>query len=474
MFEKIQNNDILPDIMPLEIDKVKIAATMNDAKKRKKWVLCFIIGTKPCINKFYGAITESMKKNIPIIVVDSNQHYDATLTKGLQEFDYAKEISVNLNMRGDLSQKSAEIFFKLKWFAKYLKTLWPDVTVVPVINGDVITAAIAPAAWMFTRGEKGINMEGGLRSMSPISLTKLKEKQYTKAETEKFLEDQWHGKWILMTNEPFPEQWDSYVSSKACHYNFAPLQINKEHLLREGYPEKRIFVSGAVVIDAWKTLEKRKPQKSIFEIYPQLENGEWLRVDIHRKENTTERRFKTVIQGLKTLVDKGHNINLVGMNATEHAIKKYNLAPIIEEMKKKKNFLYTPLWPEFQNVMEFYKSKHNLVPITDSGGLQEDMNYWRKPCITVRFSSDRPESVKDSHSNILVPPFHEKQFSSQIHNIIENENTLNKMAKAKYIYGEGFGEKFSKKVKELMETDYPYTWTHEELGLWRENDHADF
>ncbi|MFA6073334.1 MAG: UDP-N-acetylglucosamine 2-epimerase [Candidatus Woesearchaeota archaeon] len=474
MFETIQNKAIIPDILPLSIDKTRIAATMNDAKKRKMWVLCFIIGTKPCINKFYGAITHCLKNNIPLIVINSNQHYDSALTKGLEEFDYLKEISVNLNLRGDLSQKSGELFFKLKWFAKYLKENWSDVTTVPVINGDVIVAAIAPAAWMFTRGEKAINMESGLRSMSPNSLIKLKEKKYTLSETETFVEEQWNGKWNLMTNEPYPEQWDTFVSAKGCHYHFAPLQINKDHLLREGYPEKRIFVSGAVVIDAWKELEKRKPMKSIFEIYPKLENEAWLRVDIHRKENTTERRFKTVIAGLKTLVDKGHNINLVGMNATEYAIKKYNLTPIIDEMKKKKNFLYTPLWPEFQNVMEFYKSKHNLVPITDSGGLQEDMNYWRKPCITVRFSSDRPESIKDSHSNILIPPFHEKQFSSQIHNIIENESILKKMAKAKYIYGQGFGEKFSKKVKELMETEYPYTWTHEEIGLWKEQDHVDF
>ena len=76
---------------PVELKNIvnyfaKIEKTMNRAKNSKQWVLCFIIGTKPCINKFYGAITESIKKNIPAgITLDYSSEYylDELFTENL-------------------------------------------------------------------------------------------------------------------------------------------------------------------------------------------------------------------------------------------------------------------------------------------------------------------------------------------------------------------------------------------------------
>jgi len=468
-------NDFIPKILPINVDWKKIEQVMNYAKETNQWVLCFIIGTKPCINKFFGAVKYSSEKKLPVMVIDSNQHYDATLTKGLEEFGYLDKISVNLNIRGDLNQKSGELFFKLKWLASALKKKWPNITAIPVINGDVIVAAIAPAAWMFARGEKGVNMEAGMRSMSPSSFRKLKSKELTKKGFEDFVQGQFNEKWELLPIEPFPEQWDTYVSSKGCQFNFAPLNINKQNLLREGYPEKYVpLANSGVVIDAWKFLKNKKPEQSIFELYPQLEKDSWIRVDIHRKENLNPVRFKSLIGGIKKLVDKGHNINLIGMNATKHALKNNKLTSVVEKLKEKKNFLYTDLWPEFSQVREFYKSEHNLFPLTDSGGVQEDMNYWRKPCLTARFSTDRPETGMESKSNLLVPPISPELVYSVVHNAVNDEILLNNMANAPYLYGEGFGKTFANKMKEYMKNEKPFTWTHEELGLWKDKHNTDF
>jgi len=464
-----EHNDFLPGLLPITIDWQKIQKVMEFAKETKQWVLCFIIGTKPCINKFYGAITKSAKQKLPVLIIDSNQHYDATLTKGLTEFGYVDKICANLNIRGDLAQKSGELFFKLKWIANTMKKKWPAVTVVPVVNGDVIVAAIAPAAWMFTRGEKGINLEAGMRSMSPESFRKISTRTITKNKFYDFVEGQFRKKWTLMPIEPFPEQWDTYVSSKACQFNFAPLKINKDNLIREGYPEKYVTLSNSgVVIDAWKFLKNKKTETSIFEIYPDLEEDRWIRVDIHRKENMNPRRITSIIGGIKKLVEKGHKVNLIAMNSTKQAISYNKLGKIISKLKENKNFLYTDLWPEFAQVKEFYKSEHNLVPLTDSGGLQEDMNYWRKPCLTARFSTDRPESVMHSRSNLLVPPASADLVFSVVDRAVRDENILKDMANAKYIYGDGFGKTFADKMKKYMRNSYPMTWTHEELEIWKE------
>jgi UDP-N-acetylglucosamine 2-epimerase (non-hydrolysing) len=41
---------------------------------------------------------------------------------------------------------------------------------------------------------------------------------------------------------------------------------------------------------------------------------------------------------------------------------------------------------------------------TDSGGLQEEANILGVPCMTCRYSTDRPETILDRRSNLLIPP----------------------------------------------------------------------
>src|SRR3989338_7843974 len=157
----------MPQLLPMNLNEKLIREVMEKAKKEKKWVLAFVIGTKPCFYKFYGSIVAAEKAGIPNFVINSNQHYDDVLTRGLTEFNLQEHVACNLSIRGDLAQKSAELMMKVSWLARYLKKSWPDVTVVPVVLGDTIMTAIVPAAWMFSRIEKAIQVEAGLRSMAP-------------------------------------------------------------------------------------------------------------------------------------------------------------------------------------------------------------------------------------------------------------------------------------------------------------------
>ena len=159
--------NFMPNILPLTMNKALIERVMEKASKEKKWVLAFVIGTKPCFYKFYGSIVAANKANIPNFVINSNQHYDAILTRGITEFNFQDKIASNLAIRGDLAQKSAELMIKMSYIAKYLKKRWPKVTVIPVVLADTIMTSIVPAAWMFSRLEKAIQIEAGLRSMVP-------------------------------------------------------------------------------------------------------------------------------------------------------------------------------------------------------------------------------------------------------------------------------------------------------------------
>lgn len=466
-FKEIQG--YLPNTLPLTLNEKLIEEVMAKAQKEKKWVLAFVIGTKPCFYKFYGSIIEAEKQGMPSFIINSNQHYDANLTFGLHEFGLEKKVGLNLSIRGDLSQKSGEMFFKISWFAKWLKKKWPNVTVVPMVLGDTIMTAIVPAAWMFSRDEKAIQNEAGLRGMTPETMRSVK-----KMSVEGFVNSQATAPWQLLRNEPFPEQWDTYVSAAGSQYHFAPVELNKQHLLREGYPEQNIWVTGGVVVDALELKKKEVPEKSIFELYPQLEQGEWLRMDIHRKDNLTSSRFTSIIQSIKQLVEKGYNVNLIEMNATKIALEEYKFTSVVEQLKKKKNFLFTPVWPEYSHVVEFYGSDHCLSALTDSGGVQEEMNLLGKPCMTVRFNTDRPETVMN-RSNILVPPLTAQKMVDIVDYVVRKSDLLKTMHHSKKLYGTAVGKKTIGIIKKVMESgDKPFSWAHEQLGLGKEQGFVNF
>ena len=460
--EKLKEVDyIMPTTLPMSINEKKIEREMEKAKKEKKWVLAFVIGTKPCFYKFYGSIVEAHKADLPYLIINSNQHYDNVLTYGLKEFDFERNVAANLSIRGDLVQKSSELMIKISWIARYLKKKWPDVTVVPVVLGDTILTSMVPAAWMFSRNERAIQNEAGLRSMTPTAI-----RDVEKLDVETFIDKQFHGEWELLRNEPFPEQWDTFTSAAGSEFLFAPLDINKQHLLREGHPEKNIWVTGGVVVDALELKMKEKPEKSIFELYPQLENDKWIRVDIHRRGNLTYSRFKAVLGAMKLMVDKGYNVNFIEMNATRNALDAYKFREEIEKLSKNKNFLFTQVWPEYAHAIEFFKSNHCFCAFTDSGGVQEEMNILNKICLTCRFNTDRPETVNDAKSNLIVPPVNDKIVYNMVKQVYNDEYLQKQMINSKNLYGEKVGGKFIKIVKELMEkNEKPFKWAHEALGF---------
>ncbi len=459
-------SDVVPQMLPMTVREEFIAKIMNKAQEQKKWVLAFVIGTKPCFYKFYGSVVAAAAADLPFFVIDSNQHYDEILTYGRYEFAFQDKIGVSLGIRGNLLQKSVELLCKLNWLGHHLRERWPEVPVVPVVLGDTIMCSIVPAAWMFSRQERCIHNEAGLRSMTPVSM----RDALKGISADEFIHNQFHGPWQILRNEPFPEQWDTFVASAGSEFMFAPTDLNREHLLREGYPPENVFVTGGVVVDAVDLKLQHKPSRSIFSIYPQLAEGKWIRVDIHRRGNLTERRFRELIGGLTKLVRRGHKINFIEMNATRFALEKYGLKDeLLQLATTHPNFLYTQVWPEFAHVIEFFNSEHCLAAFTDSGGVQEEMNLLGKVCLTCRVNTDRPETVMKAHGNILVPPIDSDLMVRLVETVINNPGLQEQMRAAPKLYGENVGAKFIAKINDLMEQGRgTFSWAHEAIGLWRE------
>src|ERR1051325_7240570 len=93
-----------------------------------------------------------------------------------------------------------------------------------------------------------------------------------------------------------------------------------------GYPAEYVHTVGNSVVDAINMKRQQKTSRSIFDLYPILESDEWLRVDIHRRENLTKRRFTSILNSIGQLVRHSQQrIIFLMLNATEAAIKSFSL-----------------------------------------------------------------------------------------------------------------------------------------------------
>jgi UDP-N-acetylglucosamine 2-epimerase (non-hydrolysing) len=107
--------------------------------------------------------------------------------------------------------------------------------------------------------------------------------------------------------------------------------------------------------------------------------------------------------------------------------------------------------------------------MTDSGSMQEELLYFPKvSSLTVRLNTDRPETVFDAKSNVLVPPLN----SEWIAGMVKEAHRSNWVPKKKQIYGRP--GQVSKKIIKIIKKEFEqgdanfYPWLHQRLGLWKE------
>ena len=91
--------------------------------------------------------------------------------------------------------------------------------------------------------------------------------------------------------------------------------------------------------------------------------------------------------------------------------------------------------------------------------------------MTCRLTTDRPETVFDARSNILVPPASKDIILKMVKYISNNDSLRQKMESSKSLYGKDVGKKFISIVSNLIKkNDKPFKWAHDTLKLWRDNE----
>jgi UDP-N-acetylglucosamine 2-epimerase len=497
--------NVTPKYLPIRVNYELIDMKFMEAQQRNTRypVLAVVTGTKPDFYKQAPLVDEAIKQNIPTFVIDTGQHYDETLGHGIREFGIQDMVACTMQLRGDLMEKASELLLKFASFGRICKNIGPNNAILPIVHGDTLVAGITPLSWLFGMGQRVAQNEAGLRSMAPEATRSLSLKAPDKNEIEDFIHSQFEKKkWFIAREEPFPEQVDTWICSAGTQYFFAPTMLNKENLVREGYPEENIFVVGNSVVDAIQIRRNFKPKISIFEEYPELvpessstlvpslsrssssaststdwkstnkENtpirDEWIRVDIHRRENLTRLRFFSIVESVIKLVKLGYKVLLIKLTATEHALQRYGLNDALNKLATEypRTFVQTPLWKEYGQVIEFLDSGVCWLELTDSGSMQEELLYFPKvKSVTVRLNTDRPETIFDAQANVLAPPI-SSEWIVQV--VRQADSDKISFMKNKKIYGEPgeVSRSIIRIIKKRFEENPRFRpWLHERLRL---------
>jgi UDP-N-acetylglucosamine 2-epimerase (non-hydrolysing) len=424
------------------------------ASQKGQHVHLIMIATKPDIIKQIPLYKELQKRGHLVVLGHTGQHYDENLSGGMLK-EFGVEPDFNLNVRGAAYEVVSQIIGRLGHVMGELKERGK--TVIPYVHGDTTTAMAASNAGYCHRFAS-VHVEAGIRTLSPDYKSFGSLTGVDPAVWRAYQMDQ--SNWKRGSQEPFPEQFNTRCSEAATGIHLAPVELDREFMLSEGFAEDRIFVVGNSVADATHEAMSRMDKATVFEKYPLLAEGNFVRFCIHRGENcTSEPRFRAIYDAMKALILDGRNVLLISLFKTEQALENFGLKSEVEELANThKNFIYSPVWAEYVDVIAAMSKA--AVCATDSGSMQEEMNVMGVPCITLRFGSDRPESAMNG-GNIIAPPVDGAVIKSLVEYAWDNEEMRN----APKIYGEDVSPKCIDTVEKVLEKGEVFRSDEERLSF---------
>lgn len=361
----------------------------------KKVMLVF--GTRPEAIKMCPLVNEFKKrKNIKTLVCVTGQHREM-LDQVLEVFDVKPDYDLSIMKdKQTLFDITTSILGKIK---SVLEEENPDVVLV---HGDTSTTFVTALACFYLQIPVG-HVEAGLRTFDIYS--------------------------------PFPEEFNRQAVSIISKYNFAPTELAKDNLIREGKEKETIFVTGNTAIDALKTTVRKDYS------HPHLEwadNSRLILITAHRRENLGE-PMHNMFRAIRRVIEEFPDVK---------AIYPIHMNPVVrkaadEELGGCERIrIIEPL-----EVIDFHNFMANsFMIITDSGGIQEEAPSLGKPVLVMRDTTERPEGI-DAGTLKLVGT-EEETIYNEFKRLLSDRNAYNSMSHAANPYGDGLA---SKRIADVLD-----------------------
>ena len=359
-----------------------------------------VFGTRPEAIKMCPLVNELKKrKKLETIVCVTGQHRQM-LDQVLKVFNVVPDYDLSITRdKQTLFDVTINILENIK---QVLEAVKPDVVLV---HGDTSTTFVTALACFYLQIAVG-HVEAGLRTYNIFS--------------------------------PYPEEFNRQAVSIISRYNFAPTELSKKNLLKEGKKEETIFVTGNTAIDALKT--------TVCDEYthPELEwakDSRLILITAHRRENLGE-PMKNMFRAIRRVMDEHSDIK---------AIYPIHMNPVVRETANdilgddERIHIIEPL-----DVLDFhnFQARSHLI-LTDSGGIQEEAPSLGKPVLVMRDTTERPEGIEAGTLKLVGTE--EEVIYRNFKELLENRESYERMAHASNPYGDG---KACQRIADILEGEF--------------------
>ncbi|MFO8100837.1 MAG: UDP-N-acetylglucosamine 2-epimerase (non-hydrolyzing) [Dehalococcoidia bacterium] len=231
-----------------------------------------------------------------------------------------------------------------------------------------------------------------------------------------------------------PEEHNRVMIDHISELLFAPTEETKKHLIEDNV-KGQIFVTGNTIVDAVKQNLDIARQKSDVLNRLGLTSKKYLLLTLHREENVDyKENLGKILEGIDRVSREfDYEIIFPAHPRTTKNLKYFKLDSLVSRIDKLR--LVEP-----QGYLDFLMLMGNAaMALTDSGGIQEESCILKVPCVTLRQSTERPETVEAGANYVAgIEP----------ENILKGVRTmLNKPANWK----SPFGANPSKKIIDIVE-----------------------
>lgn len=227
--------------------------------------------------------------------------------------------------------------------------------------------------------------------------------------------------WDLMN--PFPEEVNRVIAGKLARWHFAPTEVARQNLLKEGIADSQIIVTGNTVIDALLMAAAKDLDLGI----PLDPSKRLVLVTSHRRENFGE-PLRNICRALRTLSLKNPTVEFlypVHPNPNVKDVAWEFLAGLPNLT------LCEPLdYASFIAAM-----KRAYLILTDSGGVQEEAPALGKPVLVLRQETERPEAIEIGVVKLIGTEV--DVIISEAQQLLDNTVAYAAMAKGVSPYGDG-------------------------------------
>lgn len=350
----------------------------------KKVMLVF--GTRPEAIKMCPLVNELKKrKNIETIVCVTGQHRQM-LDQVLEAFSVVPDYDLSIMKdKQTLFDVTVNILERIKTVLEEVK---PDVVLV---HGDTSTTFVTALACFYLQIPVG-HVEAGLRTYNIYS--------------------------------PYPEEFNRQAVSIISQYNFAPTELSKQNLLKEGKNPESIYVTGNTAIDALKTTVRADYT------HPELDwakDSRLIMITAHRRENLGE-PMRHMFKAIRRVMDEHPDVK---------AIYPIHMNPVVREIAQEylgdddRIHIIEPL-----DVLDFHNflSRSYLI-LTDSGGIQEEAPSLGKPVLVMRDTTERPEGI--AAGTLKLVGTEEETIYKEFSRLLSDKDEYEAMSKASNPYGDG-------------------------------------